>query len=153
MSQEATAVCWPGRLHRVVSPHFALNRTLARRSPTAIRSAPLTDRLGDGPFCVRFVGLLGLAPSQAPQSARREDDGEERGHAHREECPDEEETPAAGGPEADTLPSHVDDGDAHQQERREEDDDIPRAPSGEHERSVQPDDAEDHRSEVCKPSR
>ena len=27
MSQKATAVCWPGRLHRVVSPYFALNRT------------------------------------------------------------------------------------------------------------------------------
>ena len=27
MSQKATVVCWPGRLHRVVSPHFTLNRT------------------------------------------------------------------------------------------------------------------------------
>ena len=50
-------------------------------------------------------GLLGLAPSQAPQSAHREYDGEERGHGEREECPDEEETPAAGGPEADSRPS------------------------------------------------
>ncbi len=105
------------------------------------------------PFRVRVVGLLGLAPSQAPQSAHREDDGEERGHAERDQRPDEEETPATGGPEADSRSSHVDDGDAHQQERREEDDDIPRTPFGEHERSVQPDDADDHRKEVWKPSR
>ena len=77
-----------------------------------------------------FFALSRPAPWQAPQSAHREDDGEERGHAEREECPDEEETPAAGGPEADSRPSHVDDGDAHQQERREEDDDIPRSPFG-----------------------
>src|SRR2546421_6251249 len=73
------------------------------------RSAPITPPC-DRPFCVRVVGLLGLAPSQAPQSAHREDDGEERGHAEREECPNEEETAAAGGPEADLRPSHVDDG-------------------------------------------
>ena len=30
---------------------------------------------------------------------------------------------------------------------------IPRSPFGEHERSVQPDDADDHRKEVWKPSR
>jgi hypothetical protein len=34
--------------------------------------------------------LLGLAPLQAPQSARLEDEGENRGHAEREECPDGE---------------------------------------------------------------
>ncbi len=94
------------------------------------------------------VALAGPAPWQAPQSAHREDDGEGCGHADREERPDEEETPAAGGPEADSPPSHVDDGDAQQQERRDEDDDIPRSPFGEHERSVPPDDADDHRIEV-----
>jgi hypothetical protein len=52
-----------------------------------------------------FFALSRPAPLQAPQSAHREDDREERGHAHREECPDEEETPAALGPEADSRPS------------------------------------------------
>src|SRR5271166_6689558 len=33
---------------------------------------------------------LGLAPSQAPQSARREDEGEAPEPAERPECPDEE---------------------------------------------------------------
>ena len=84
---------------------FALNRTgRGGRRQNSIRADHLRR---EGPFHVRVVGLLGLAPSQAPQSAHREDDGEERGHAEREECPDEEETPAAGGPEADSCPSHV----------------------------------------------
>src|SRR6185295_12696868 len=80
--------------------------------------------------------LAGPAPGQAPQAAHREDDGEERGHAHREECPNEEQAVTAVGPEADSHASHVDHRDAHQQERRDEDDDIPRSLFGEHERSV-----------------
>ena len=39
---------------------------------------------------VRVVELPGLGASKAPQSAHRENDGEERGHAQREEGPDEE---------------------------------------------------------------
>jgi hypothetical protein len=34
---------------------------------------------------------------------------------------------------------HVDDGDERPKERRDEDDDVPRSPFGEHQRSVQPD--------------
>ena len=132
----------PGYISGRINYGPSLRRSPAEPDPR--RSPPPCD----GPFHVRAVGLPGLAPSQAPQSAHREDDGEERGHAEREECPDEEETTAAGGPEADPRPSHVDDGDAHQQERREENDDISRSPFGEHERSVQPDDADDHRKEV-----
>ena len=45
------------------------------------------------PFGVRAVALPGLAPWQAPQSAHREDDGEERGHAERQERPDEKKAP------------------------------------------------------------
>ena len=48
---------------------------------------------------------------------------------------------------------HVEDGDARRKDRPEEDDDIPRSPFGEHQRSVQPDDEEDHDSEVREPSR
>src|SRR5437660_3720412 len=44
---------------------------------------------------VRAHGLPRLAPSQTPQSARREDEGEAPEPAERPECPDEEE--AAGG--------------------------------------------------------
>ena len=56
---------------------------------------------------VRVIRLPGLAPSQAPQSARREDEGEERGHAERDQRPDEEEGSAGIGDvaaDADTLP-------------------------------------------------
>src|ERR1017187_1294323 len=42
-------------------------------------------------------GLPGPAPSQAPQSTHREDGGEERGHADRDERPDEEKGSAGVG--------------------------------------------------------
>jgi hypothetical protein len=42
--------------------------------------------------------------------------------------------------DADTLPHHVDGGDDQSKERPEEDDDVPRSPFGQHQRSVQPDD-------------
>ena len=102
-----------------------------------------------------MVGLSGPAPWQAPQSARREDDGEERGHAERDERPDEEEASAGIGDaagDADTLPLHVEDGDGQRKERPEEDDDVPGSPFGEHQRSVQPDDKDGHSSEVRGPS-
>lgn len=100
-----------------------------------------------------LVPLPGLAPSQAPQSACREDDGEERGHAECYERPDEEETPAADGPEADSRPSHVDDGETRRKERHDKDDDVPRSSSGERQSSVQPDEQEEHRNEVRELSR
>jgi hypothetical protein len=53
------------------------------------------ESLQIGPFHVRVVGLPWLGPSQTPQSARREDEGEAPEPAERPECPDEEE--AAGG--------------------------------------------------------
>ncbi len=114
----------------------------ARRSPT--EPAPW------------IVALPGLAPLQAPQSAHREDDGEERGHAEREERPDEEEGSAGVGDaaaDADPLSHHMNDGDDQRKERPEEDDDVPRSPFGEHQRSVQPDDQDWHRNEVQKLSR
>src|SRR5216684_982288 len=98
-----------------------------------------------------LFGLPAPAPWQAPQSAHREDDGEERGHAERDQRPDEEEGSAGIGDvaaDADTLPHHVDDGDAQPKELPEEDGDIPRSPFGEHQRSVQPDDKDGHSSEV-----
>src|SRR5437016_5432146 len=60
------------------------------------------------------VGLPRPAPRQAPQSAHREDDGEEPEHANREQRPDEKEVSAGIGEpagDADALPHYVDVGD------------------------------------------
>jgi hypothetical protein len=77
------------------------------------RFAPITSAVRRA-FHFRVVRLPALAPLQGPQSARREDDGEERRHAECDERPDEEEGSAGLGDvpaDADTLPHHVDDGD------------------------------------------
>jgi len=69
-----------------------------------------------------------LAPSQAPQSAHREDDGEEPGHADRDQYPDEEEVSAGIGEaagDADALPPHVGEGNDQRKEPSEEGDDVP----------------------------
>jgi len=47
-----------------------------------------------------------------------------------------------------TSPHHVEDGDGQPKERKEEDDDVPGSPFGEHQRSVQPNDKDGHSSEV-----
>ncbi|MDQ1636817.1 MAG: hypothetical protein QOF62_156 [Pyrinomonadaceae bacterium] len=103
------------------------------------------------------VGPSGPPPWQAPESARREDGREESEHADREERPDEEEVSAGIGEpagDADALPAHVDVGDDQRKERQEEHDDVPRSPFEEHQRSVQPDDGDEHQhDEVCEPSR
>ena len=46
---------------------------------------------------VRVLRLPGLAPLQAPQSARREDEGEHRSYAERVKRPDEQEGSAGLG--------------------------------------------------------
>ena len=97
--------------------------------------------------CWTVVGLAGPAPWQTPQSARREDGGEESEHADRDQRPDEKEVSAGIGEpagDADTLPLHVDDGDDQRKERPEEHDDVPRSPFEEHERSVMQDDGDEH---------
>ena len=101
--------------------------------------------------CTGTLFLLRGGPpwQMLPQSARREDDGEERGHAEREECPDKEEGSAGlGDRSADSRPLHVDDGDEQPKERPEEEDDVPRSLSGQHQRSVQPDDQNGQHNEV-----
>ena len=55
--------------------------------------------------------------------------------------------------DADTLPHHMDDGDARPKERPEQNDDVPRSPFGEHERSVQPDHPDEHRTAAWERSR
>jgi hypothetical protein len=55
-------------------------------------------------------GLPRLAPSQAPPSARREDDGEEHSHAERNQRSEEERGSAGMGGvacDADTFPFNV----------------------------------------------
>ena len=68
-------------------------RLFSPAGPDPCPSPPPCDGAFPRSGCWTVVGLTGPAPWQAPQSARREDDGEERGHADREECPDEEEMP------------------------------------------------------------
>src|SRR3984893_2915355 len=65
------------------------------------------ESLQIGPFHVRVVGLPWLAPSQTPQSARREDEGEAPEPAERPECPDEEEAAGGLGDLAVMCPPHV----------------------------------------------
>src|SRR5271170_1385998 len=90
------------------------------------------------------AGCEGLCPSQAPQSAHREDDGDERGHAERDERPDEEEASAGLGDLAVMCPRHMEDGDKQPKQRPEDYYDVPRSPSGEHYRSVKPNDKDRH---------
>src|SRR5215469_534737 len=68
------------------------------------------ESLQIGPFHVRVVGLPWLAPSQTPQSARREDEGEATEPAERPECPNEEEAAGGLGDLAVMCPPHVHDG-------------------------------------------
>jgi hypothetical protein len=81
---------------------------------------------------------------------QREDEGEERGHAERDQRPDEEEATAGTGDatrDADTLPFHMDDGDAEPKERTEKHDYVSRSSFGKHKRSVQPNDKYGYTSE------
>ena len=80
---------------------------------------------------------------------------EERGHAEREERPDEEEVSAVFGDvgaEADTLPGHMEDRDGQPKESSKKHDDVPRSPSGKHQRSLHPNDKDGYRGEVREPS-
>jgi len=96
-----------------------------------------------------------MAPSQVPQSAGREEDGEDCGYADCQERPDPEEFSAGvGDPAADKSHSpHVDVGNGRPKERRDENYDVPGSPSSEHQRCVQPDDHDEHSRVVPGPSR
>src|SRR5882762_606791 len=97
------------------------------RRQNLIRADHLRRATGLSMFGV--VGLPGLAPLQAPQSARREDEGEDPGHAERVKRPDEQEGRAGLGDLAAKNASrshHVDDGHARRKERPDEHDDVPR---------------------------
>src|SRR2546421_7521020 len=82
------------------------------------------ESLQIGPFHVRVVGLPWLAPSQTPQSARREDEGEAPEPAERPECPDEEEAAGGLGDLAVMCPPHVDDGHDCREQPDEQHDDV-----------------------------
>src|SRR6266851_7432552 len=83
------------------------------------------ESLQIGPFHVRVVGLPWLAPSQTPQSARREDEGEAPEPAERPECPDEEEAAGGLGDLAVMCTPHVDDRHACREQPDEQHDDVP----------------------------
>jgi hypothetical protein len=87
-----------------------------------------------------------MAPSQTPQSARREDEGDAPERAERPECPDEEEAAGGLGDLAVMCPPHVDDGHACREQPDEQHDDVPRSPFGEHERPVQEDREDEQRN-------
>ncbi len=99
--------------------------------------------------------MFATSPAEAPQPAHREDYGEDRGYADREERPDKEvdaagaNHPAAG----ESRSSHV--GERHERSkyRPEKDDDVSRPPSGQHQRSKQPDDRDRNALDVLEPSR
>jgi hypothetical protein len=94
-------------------------------------------------------GTLFVLRGGPPQPARREDDGEESGHAEREERPDKEEgSVGLGNRSADSRPLHVDAGDDQFKERHEEEDDVSRSLSGQHQRSVQLDDNNGQHNQV-----
>jgi hypothetical protein len=62
--------------------------------------------------------MRGVAPSQSPKSAHRKDDGEQRGHANREDRPHEEEAIAVlADVGADSRTSHVQNRDAQPKQR------------------------------------
>src|SRR5438045_296782 len=85
-------------------------RSLLRSGNLRGQSGPqAAENLQRVPFHVRVVGLPCLAPSQAPQSARREDEGEAPEPAERPECPDEEEAAGGLGDLAVMCPPHVHD--------------------------------------------
>src|SRR5437870_9448252 len=111
----------------------------------------MTTRRGSNSSQNARTRLPGLTRSQAPQSARREDDGEEPGHADRDQRPDEEEVSAGIGEsagDADALPPHVGEGDDQRKESSEEGDDVARSAFSEYEGSVKPEDKGGDRREV-----
>src|SRR5215469_6536578 len=121
----------------------------SRMGPLAISGAQIrASRKG------ALLVLRGVPPWQMlPQPARREDDGKESGHAEREERPDKQEgSVGLGDRSADSRPLHVNDRDEQSKDRSDEDDNVPRSLSGQHQRSVQPDDQDWYRNEVRKRS-
>ncbi len=106
--------------------------------------------------CFSRCSTLLAAPWQFPQCVYREDDGERRGHAQREQRPYEEQGLrglADRAAEKAVGSLHVDEKDDQAKERSEENDDVSRSPFGEHQRSVQPDDEDENRNQIREPWR
>ncbi len=94
-------------------------------------------------------------PRQAPESAHREDNREERDHTECEVLPRPEEGPAGVGCDPapnKSVPHHVQYGNARSNDRSEKDDDVPGATARQHERSVHPNDQNKNRYEHVEPS-
>src|SRR5215831_20551983 len=116
------------RVVRCVARRYAVDRYSYSTQRASIATRPLP------PWT-----LLRPAPSQIPQSARREDQGEAPQPAEGPECPDEEKSAGGFGDLAVVCPPHVDDGHGCCEQSDEQHDDVPRPPLGEHERPVEED--------------
>src|SRR5215210_2961594 len=90
--------------------------------------------------------LLLMAPTQAPEPARREDKGQTPETAERPEGPDEEEASTGFGDLAVMRPPHVHYGHGCREQPDEQHDDVSRSPLGEHQRPVQENDQNEQRS-------
>ena len=123
-------------------------------SATPVRDSALLGSLSCRMFLRRQYPLA--VPWRLPQCVCREEGGEHRGHAQREHCPYEEE--GLGGladiaAENAVGSLHVENRDEQAKERPEENDDVSRPPFGEHQRSVEPDDQNEHRKQTLEPRR
>jgi hypothetical protein len=85
LSAQKVAVAW-GREEAAYTAIFPATPAIAA-CPVAgrTRSAPITSAVRRARQ-VRGCGTTGVVPLQGPQPARREDDGEERGHAERDDA-------------------------------------------------------------------
>ena len=99
------------------------------------------------------VSASWISPSQAPQSLRREDDGNTCHHAERQLSKDpEQHSVGVGDPAADKPgPPHMRERDHGAKERPEEHQDVAGSPPGERQRSVQPDRHRENRLNVFNP--
>lgn len=98
---------------------------------------------------MRFIG-----PSQTPQSAHGENEGEDRGDLERDEGPDPEELSARVGDLAanESHTDHVNHRNARSEDRSEQHDDVARAPPAQYECSVHPGNKHQHANDVFDPA-
>src|SRR5438105_15924995 len=99
----------------MVPPFFANRATAPKNNQSRARgNVDGQQHLPSSNDRPRRSRVSGLAPLQAPQSARREDGGDGRGHAERDERQNpEKDSTGVGDPAADkSRPLHMEDKDA-----------------------------------------
>src|SRR5712671_2140052 len=119
---------WPFRSAiATTSPRVAIQPVSAMPSIHLARPPTRTARRPRWPQALLELSRPRPTPSQTPQSARREDEGEAPEPAERPECPDEEEAAGGLGDLAVMCPPHVDDGHACREQPDEQHDGVPRS--------------------------